>query len=99
MVSSKHHAALHSPPSDSDKDVDPKESSRARKTAKSHTKSIPKPVKRHSTASTGSAHDHDDLDGRMHKRVWKACERCRQKKTKVCTSAVPADLLAHVSPV
>jgi len=42
-----------------------------------------KPVNRSSKRSN-SLHEHTSvvIDGR-HKRVWKACERCRMKKTKV----------------
>lgn len=37
-----------------------------------------------SPATTDShSHTSSSADGR-HKRVWKACERCRMKKTKVC---------------
>lgn len=46
------------------------------------------PKRAGSNAASSHHHDHltqatSTLDGR-HKRVWKACERCRMKKTKVC---------------
>lgn len=43
-----------------------------------------KPVNRSSKRSNYvPEHGSIVVDGR-HKRVWKACERCRMKKTKVC---------------
>ncbi|KAK5994935.1 Fluconazole resistance protein 1 [Cladobotryum mycophilum] len=85
MVSS----SLPSPPADDHK------STLSRKTTSSGTKSV-KPTHRTSKrASSGAAavHHHDQvthsagMDGR-HKRVWKACERCRMKKTK-CDGEFP----------
>lgn len=66
----------------------------SRKNTSSSTKST-KPAHRiskraGSTGNAAHAHHHDHItqgagmDGR-HKRVWKACERCRMKKTKVCS--------------
>jgi hypothetical protein len=50
-----------------------------------------KPTKHSSRTSkrTASSHEHGPvaIDGR-HKRVWKACERCRMKKTKVLMLAI-----------
>jgi hypothetical protein len=50
-----------------------------------------KPTKHSSRTSkrTGPSHEHGPvaIDGR-HKRVWKACERCRMKKTKVMEFAI-----------
>merc|ERR1712000_766303 len=53
---------------------------------KSHlSRKMSKPSKslNRSSKRSGSSHEHSSvvLDGR-HKRVWKACERCRMKKTK-----------------
>ena len=75
---------LPSPPAE-----DPK-AALSRKNTASSTKSA-KPVHRvakRAGTNTSSTHHHDhashgSMDGR-HKRVWKACERCRMKKTKVC---------------
>lgn len=81
---------LPSPPAE-----DPK-AALSRKSTSSSTKST-KPAHRitkrapsaTAVATTAHHHSHDHLahgpgmDGR-HKRVWKACERCRMKKTKVC---------------
>lgn len=64
----------------------PAEENKAKKTAGKSTKPNNRASKRANSAS--AAHHHDVLagaagmDGR-HKRVWKACERCRMKKTKV----------------
>ena len=57
------------------------------------TKSV-KPSQRESkrASNAAAAHHHEHLtngngmDSR-HKRVWKACERCRMKKTKVSTTS------------
>ncbi|PBP18132.1 c6 zinc finger domain containing protein [Diplocarpon rosae] len=64
-------SGLPSPPLDDNK------SATARKMSKAS-----KPLNRSSKRSN-TAHEHSSvvLDGR-HKRVWKACERCRMKKTK-----------------
>lgn len=56
-----------------------------------------KPVHRGSVKRAGATHGHSHsqqpssptqdghtLGDSRHKRVWKACERCRMKKTKVC---------------
>ncbi|KAK6069665.1 Fluconazole resistance protein 1-like protein 1 [Seiridium cupressi] len=68
----------------------------ARRNTSSSTKSV-KPVhrnsKRASQASHSPVHDHAPLSPHgsnmdRHKRVWKACERCRQKKTK-CDGEFP----------
>lgn len=67
----------------------------SRKGTGSSTKSV-KPAHRTSKrAGSGAAavHHHEQvthtgMDGR-HKRVWKACERCRMKKTKVCGRSSP----------
>lgn len=70
----------------------------ARKNAASgatKTKSVNRVAKRPSLTTTSSSslhHDHSahsasSMDGR-HKRVWKACERCRMKKTK-CDGEFP----------
>merc|ERR1712000_521595 len=78
---------LPSPPAE-----DPK-AALSRKSTSSSTKST-KPANRiskraGSTGNAAHAHHHDHvtqgagMDAR-HKRVWKACERCRMKKTKVC---------------
>lgn len=48
----------------------------------------------HSPISTDSQSTHSMADGR-HKRVWKACERCRMKKTKVITTTCPQDRSLH----
>lgn len=75
--------SLPSPPAEDHK------STLSRKSTSSSTKSV-KPVHRTSKRASSSAatiHHHDHvthttgMDGR-HKRVWKACERCRMKKTK-----------------
>jgi hypothetical protein len=77
-------SSLPSPPAEDHK------STLSRKSTSS-AKSV-KPVHRASKRASSSAaaiHHHDHvthtagMDGR-HKRVWKACERCRMKKTKVC---------------
>lgn len=74
-----------------------KVSSAPRRSTSSSTKSV-KPLhrgssKRGSTSTHSSTpehvsshHSHSVVDGR-HKRVWKACERCRMKKTKVRSAA------------
>jgi hypothetical protein len=61
----------------------------SKKSPTSNTKSV-KPQHRapKRAGSAASVHQHDHLThrsgvGRGHKRVWKACERCRMKKTKV----------------
>ncbi|KAF7561439.1 hypothetical protein G7046_g2713 [Stylonectria norvegica] len=81
--------SLPSPPAED------KPSSLSRKSTTSSAKSV-KPVHRaskraSSTAATVHHHDHlthsAGMDGR-HKRVWKACERCRMKKTK-CDGEFP----------
>ncbi|KAF7553993.1 hypothetical protein G7Z17_g3237 [Cylindrodendrum hubeiense] len=81
--------SLPSPPADDHK------STLSRKSTSSSTKSV-KPVHRASKRASSSAatiHHHDHvahsagMDGR-HKRVWKACERCRMKKTK-CDGEFP----------
>lgn len=68
----------------------------ARRNTASSTKSV-KPVhrnsKRASQTSHSPVHDHAPLSPHSsnmdrHKRVWKACERCRQKKTK-CDGEFP----------
>lgn len=75
--------SLPSPPAEDHK------STLSRKSTSSSSKSV-KPVHRTSKRASSSAatiHHHDHvthttgMDGR-HKRVWKACERCRMKKTK-----------------
>ena len=48
-------------------------SSSSKRSSNQHHSSTPEHV---------SHHSHAVVDGR-HKRVWKACERCRMKKTKV----------------
>ena len=55
---------------------------------KSHlSRKMPKPSKSLDRTSKRSSSSYKNssvvLDGR-HKRVWKACERCRTRKTKVC---------------
>ncbi|KAK6713896.1 hypothetical protein SNK04_004859 [Fusarium graminearum] len=81
--------SLPSPPAEDHK------STLSRKSTFSSTKSV-KPVHRTSKRASSSAatiHHHDHvthttgMDGR-HKRVWKACERCRMKKTK-CDGEFP----------
>ncbi|KAM0561154.1 hypothetical protein ACHAPJ_003658 [Fusarium lateritium] len=81
--------SLPSPPAEDHK------STLSRKSTSSSTKSV-KPVHRTSKRASSSAatiHHHDHvthttgMDGR-HKRVWKACERCRMKKTK-CDGEFP----------
>ncbi|EQB56611.1 hypothetical protein CGLO_03364 [Colletotrichum gloeosporioides Cg-14] len=72
----------------------PLEDQKSRKSSSSSSKSI-KPnrhtAKRASPHNATSHHDHHasamSADGR-HKRVWKACERCRMKKTK-CDGEFP----------
>lgn len=68
----------------------------ARRNITTSTKSV-KPVhrnsKRASQTSHSPVHDHSPLSEHganmdRHKRVWKACERCRQKKTK-CDGEFP----------
>jgi hypothetical protein len=75
------------PPAD-----DPK-ATLSRKNTSSSTPS-PKPVHRvakRTESTAGMTHNHDHasrcfgMDGR-HKRIRKACERCRMKKTKVCSN-------------
>lgn len=45
-----------------------------------------------------SHHSHAAVDGR-HKRVWKACERCRMKKTKVGFPALRTELCIAAQPL
>ncbi|KAF4975429.1 hypothetical protein FZEAL_7777 [Fusarium zealandicum] len=80
-------SSLPSPPAEDNKSILSRKSS--------STKSV-KPVHRASKRASSSAatiHHHDHvthttgMDGR-HKRVWKACERCRMKKTK-CDGEFP----------
>ena len=52
----------------------------ARRLPKISTTTSTNRMSKRSSASSGSS---DSVDGRP-KRVWKACERCRMKKTKVC---------------
>ncbi|KAJ4147712.1 hypothetical protein LMH87_002220 [Akanthomyces muscarius] len=69
----------------------PAEDGKAKKASGKATKPSHRASKRANTAS--AAHHHDiiagaaGMDGR-HKRVWKACERCRMKKTK-CDGEFP----------
>ncbi|ATY61061.1 C6 transcription factor [Cordyceps militaris] len=69
----------------------PPEDIKGKKPASKSTKSTHRASKRANTAT--AAHHHDiitgaaAMDGR-HKRVWKACERCRMKKTK-CDGEFP----------
>ncbi|KAJ6785152.1 hypothetical protein PWT90_04082 [Aphanocladium album] len=69
----------------------PAEDNKTKKTAGKSTKPSHRASKR--TSSASAAHHHDviagaaGMDGR-HKRVWKACERCRMKKTK-CDGEFP----------
>lgn len=55
-----------------------------------------KPIINRTSKRSSYVQDHGPVvvDGR-HKRVWKACERCRMKKTKVC----PPYLLLYSRPV
>lgn len=91
------HNSLPSPP------LEDQQKSHAKKRSSSSAKST-KPAhrtsKRSSTTTTTHAHLHSPIsndshsthsmaDGR-HKRVWKACERCRMKKTKVNPHHRPA---------
>lgn len=62
--------------------IDDQRSHSSRKMPKS-SKSLSRSSKR-TSSSTSHEHNAVVVDGR-HKRVWKACERCRMKKTKVCT--------------
>ncbi|KAG6019573.1 hypothetical protein E4U19_007060 [Claviceps sp. Clav32 group G5] len=78
--------SLPSPPAEEHKSGAPKKSSCGSKSAKS--------TGRVSKRAIGAAHHHHDhlanvvgTDGRQ-KRVWKACERCRMKKTK-CDGEFP----------
>ncbi|KAK2598946.1 Fluconazole resistance protein 1 [Conoideocrella luteorostrata] len=76
---------LPSPPAEENKAA-------ARKNTSKSTKSTSRISKR-ASVTTAAAHHHDHvtqsvgMDGR-HKRVWKACERCRMKKTK-CDGEFP----------
>lgn len=78
--------SLPSPPAEDNKSST---STLSRKGTGSSTKSV-KPTHRTSKRAGSNAaavHHHEQvthsgMDGR-HKRVWKACERCRMKKTKV----------------
>ncbi|XWX02191.1 hypothetical protein V2A60_010224 [Cordyceps javanica] len=69
----------------------PPEETKAKKPTGKSTKPTHRASKRANTAT--AAHHHDiiagaaGMDGR-HKRVWKACERCRMKKTK-CDGEFP----------
>ena len=65
----------------------PMEDQKSHHIRKSSTKQS-KPLNRTSKRSS-SSHEHSAvvIDGR-HKRVWKACERCRMKKTKVCRRSI-----------
>ena len=85
--------SLPSPPAEDHK------STLSRKSTSSSTKSV-KPVHRTSKRASSNAaaiHHHDHvthttgMDGR-HKRVWKACERCRMKKTKARSPRTPVPL-------
>jgi hypothetical protein len=73
---------LPSPPAE-----DPK-SALSRKSSSKSAKPVHRVAKRAGSSNSASTHHHDHvtsgtgMDGR-HKRVWKACERCRMKKTKV----------------
>ena len=53
-----------------------------------------KPTINRSSKRSSYAQDHSAVvvDGR-HKRVWKACERCRMKKTKVCWASPPFHMI------
>jgi hypothetical protein len=76
---------LPSPPADEKPNASRKNSSTGSKMPKSQHR-VTKRVG--SVASTvAHAHDATGMDGR-HKRVWKACERCRMKKTK-CDGEFP----------
>lgn len=79
---------LPSPPAEEGKSGASRKSSSGSKSARSTSR-----VSKRASASAAAAHHHDHIthgagmDGR-HKRVWKACERCRMKKTK-CDGEFP----------
>ena len=64
---------------------------RGSKRATTHAHHPPSP-------SHESSHTHSSSDGR-HKRVWKACERCRMKKTKVFLSLPRLSRCLSVNPL
>lgn len=75
--------SLPSPPAEENKSGASRKSTSTSKSVKSTSR-----VSKRAGASAAAVHHHDHvthaagMDGR-HKRVWKACERCRMKKTKV----------------
>ncbi|CAI6019211.1 unnamed protein product [Clonostachys chloroleuca] len=80
---------LPSPPAEESKPSPSRKTSSSSKSAKPVHR-----VSKRASSSAATTHHHDqvahstDMDGR-HRRVWKACERCRMKKTKaVCTAGV-----------
>ena len=74
---SKMSSGLPTPPTEESKPVlSSRRSTKSGKTSSRGTK--------RNSASLSHEHGGIVLDGR-HKRVWKACERCRMKKTKVRT--------------
>ncbi|KAL7812852.1 N-terminal fungal transcription regulatory domain-containing protein [Trichoderma aethiopicum] len=87
--------SLPSPPSEDSKSSNsPPISTIPRKSSGSNTKPVKGTNRASKRAGSGAAamhHRHDQvthgMDGR-HKRVWKACERCRMKKTK-CDGEFP----------
>ncbi|PFH55919.1 hypothetical protein XA68_17385 [Ophiocordyceps unilateralis] len=76
--------SLPSPPAE-----DSSKSGLARKNTTTVTKSnkLANRISKRANSTISTAHDHVTMDGR-HKRVWKACERCRMKKTK-CDGEFP----------
>ncbi|PTB68349.1 N-terminal fungal transcription regulatory domain-containing protein [Trichoderma citrinoviride] len=86
--------SLPSPPSEDSKSSNsPPASTMNRKSTGSNTKPVKGTNRASKRAGSGAAavHHHEQvthgMDGR-HKRVWKACERCRMKKTK-CDGEFP----------
>ncbi|KAL7817237.1 N-terminal fungal transcription regulatory domain-containing protein [Trichoderma gracile] len=86
--------SLPSPPSEDSKSSNsPPASTIPRKSSGSNTKPVKGTNRASKRAGSGAAavHHHEQvthgMDGR-HKRVWKACERCRMKKTK-CDGEFP----------
>ncbi|KID89524.1 C6 transcription factor [Metarhizium guizhouense ARSEF 977] len=79
--------SLPSPPAEENK------SGASRKSTSTKSVKSTSRVSKRASASAAAAHHHDHvthaagMDGR-HKRVWKACERCRMKKTK-CDGEFP----------
>ncbi len=68
-------------------------SSSSKSSKSTHRTTTKRPSTTHSHSQSSPAHDNHGLADGRHKRVWKACERCRMKKTKVyiCHSLRPGN--------